>query len=129
MRSTTKTKVQVQEYLKNGLNGKKVIMKLEPEIKEATAEVKASRMLNSVKFKEELFKVMEEKGLKDEKVLTKHKKNIFQNKHLPSSNTAIDMYYKLKGSYAPEKKQSTNLNLDITLKELGEQLKELKEAE
>src|SRR3990167_7715086 len=93
----------------------------------------ASENLTKPYLKEALEQAMEEQGITDDLLLKEHKKVIIQSKHLPSKNTAIDMAYKLKGSYAPDKKQVSNLNININdseqvLKRLKDLRDELKEA-
>src|SRR3990167_4516113 len=92
----------------------------------------ASENLTKPYLKEALEQAMEEQGITDDLLLKEHKKVIIQSKHLPSKNTAIDMAYKLKGSYAPDKKQVSNLNININdseqvLKRLRDLKDELKE--
>lgn len=76
--------------------------------------------------------IMENYGLSEEEILREHKKVIVQDKNLPAKNTALDMVYKLKGSYAPTKSDNRSLNVKINLtgKELDFQIQEkLKELE
>ena len=110
MLSKTKAKILAKEYINNDFNATETIKKIEPNIKNKTAGVKASRMLESVVFQKSLAEVMEEQGINNEIILREHKKVLVQDKHLPSKNTAIDMFYKLQGSYAPEKKLTLNIN-------------------
>ena len=133
MISKVKTRILAQEYLSNGLNATKAVKKYKPNLSNKVAGITASRMLDNDRFKNSLQEVMEEQGITDDLLLKEHKKVIIQSKHLPSKNTAIDMAYKLKGSYAPDKKQVSNLNININdseqvLKRLKDLRDELKEA-
>jgi len=66
---------------------------------------------------------------KDElKPIQIHKRNMAQNKNIPASNQALDMYYKIKGKYAPVKSINLNINpqnIDNRIKELQNELKQL----
>lgn len=101
-----------KEYIKQGYNASATIKKLEPHLKPATAKLKAHRMITSEIFKKSLAEVMEEKGLTDEVVSQIHERNLKQSKSLPASNEAINIYHKLKGNFAPEKKLTLNINVN-----------------
>jgi hypothetical protein len=135
MTSKTRVKTIAEEYLKNGLNGKRAVMKFRPDIQENSAEVIASRLLNNDMFKESIQEVINENPkLRKSKVLSKLASNIYQEKHLPSSNSAMDMYFKLQGDYAAEKKEIKSLNINYNdkqqvikrLKDLEEELNEVR---
>ena len=101
--------------------------------KDQTSRVIASENLAKPYLREAIEERLEEAGITDDLLFSEHKKVIIQSKHLPSKNGAIDMAYKLKGSYAPDKKQVSNLNININdteqvLKRLKDLKDELKEA-
>ena len=50
-------------------------------------------------------------------IMQEHESVIKQNEHIPAKNTAIDMAYKLYGTYAPDR--SVNVNLNIPTDERG----------
>lgn len=54
-------------------------------------------------IKKYIHKVLDEEGFTRDKVKLQHFRNMMQDKSISASNTAIDMYYKKTGSYAPEK--------------------------
>lgn len=56
---------------------------------------------------------LEEYGFNDENVTRQHLFLLNQHADLKTKAKAIDMHYKLKGSYAPEKSQSINLDVKI----------------
>jgi len=73
-------------------------------------------------IKRYIDKVLSDEGYTDEVVRVEHFKNIKQDKSLSAKNTAIDMYYKKRSSYAPEKKhiitnKLTNEQLDRILED------------
>ena len=78
-----------------------------------TAGQIATENLNKPQLKERLLQVMAEKGIDNSFLLTKHKENVSQNKNLPARNTALDMFYRILGSYAPEETRNFNLNLNL----------------
>ena len=124
--SKVKTKILAEEYLRNGLNATQAVKKFRPAYNNNVAKVAASRMLASDNFKESIQEVMEEQGITDKMLLREHTKVIKQDKHLPSKNGAIDMAYKLKGSYAPIKSESKTLSININdIKQVEERTKQL----
>ena len=79
---------------------------------ENTARMIASDNLTKPNIIQELKERMEKRGLTLDKITQVHKRNAVQSENLPASNTAVDMYYKIHGAYAPEKKM--NVNIDLT---------------
>lgn len=134
MISKVSAKILAKEYLSNGLNATKTIKKFKPKYNNGTAKVAGSRMLSSDNFRKGITEVMEEQGITDDYLLKEHNKVIKQDKHLPSKNTAIDMAYKLRGDYAPEKREIKSLNINYNdteqvkkrLKDLEDELKEVR---
>ena len=131
-RLSYKQKAFIKEAVKT-LNPTEAIVRSYDVKNRVVAKSMASENLAKPYLKEALEQAMEEQGITDDLLLKEHKKVIIQSKHLPSKNTAIDMAYKLKGSYAPDKKQVSNLNININdseqvLKRLRDLKDELKEA-
>ena len=122
-----------KRYLENNMNGTKTAKELYKTKNDRIAENIASTNLSKPIFERSILKEMEKQGLTDEGLMTIHKRNLEQAEHLPSSNAALDMAYKLRGDYAPEKKQSISLNIDLNnpeaidkrIAELTGQLKQL----
>jgi len=112
------------------MNMSAVVRENKPHISKGSVKVAASRILNNTEFKKTLIEELELKGLNDEKVAEVHRRNLVQEENLPASNSAIDMYNKVKGNYAPQRTEKITLNL--TGKELQEHkrslLEELKEV-
>ena len=59
--------------------------------------------LRKLQIKNYIYKVLSDEGFTNDKVRLKHFRNMMQDKSISASNTAIDMYYKKTGTYAPEK--------------------------
>ena len=122
-----------KSYLKNKCNGTKTALEVYDTESKNTAHAIASENLQKPTFQRAILKEMEAQGLTDKGLMNIHKRNLEQAELLPSSNAALDMAYKLRGDYAPEKKQSISLNIDINnpeaidkrIEELTTQLKEL----
>jgi len=75
--------------------------------KRARAENTAAQIgrenLRKLQIKKYIYKVLSDEGFTDDKVRLKHFRNMMQDGNISASNTAIDMYYKKTGGYAPEK--------------------------
>lgn len=131
MISKLKSKVYAKEYVNQGFNASKTIKTLEPHRSNDYAKVKGTRMIASVNFKKSLEEVMTEKGLTDDKVSQIHQRNLTQERSLPASNEAINIYHKIKGNYAPEKKAVLNINIQDPqaiqkrIEDIEEELKQL----
>ena len=78
-----------------------------------TARAIASQNLTKLNIREALLREFEKKDLNNDLVSDKHKENIVQGKNLPARNTALDMFYKITGAYAPEERRETRLNINI----------------
>ncbi len=124
-RTRVKNKVLAKQYIAEDMNMSAVVRENKPHIKPGSVRVAASRILNNKEFKKTLIEELELKGLNDEKVAEIHRRNLTQEDNLTASNTAIDMYNKVKGNYAPQR--SENITLNLTGKELQEHKKNLLE--
>ena len=111
MKSKTKDKVLAKEYLANGMNGSAVMRKFKPHLTKSSTKVRASKMLNDPGFQRALKDEMETQGITSSKLSELLNRNMGQENNLPASNTAIDMAFKVRGDYAPEKKLNLNLKL------------------
>ena len=103
-----------------------------PEKLEGEDHDKNARIAFETKFKKAIEEVMEEQGITSDYLLKEHNKVIKQDKHLPSKISGLDMAYRLKGSYAPDKKLNITANYkDIEAVKQKEQqlLNELKQLE
>lgn len=73
---------------------------------------------------------LEEYGFNDDEAFKQHLFLLNQHSDLKSKAKAVELYYKLKGSFAPEKTANLNINLegdlnDPRIKELTEKLNQL----
>lgn len=130
-----KTKAFAKEFVDNGMNGKQAILTIQPQLTDNSATNSASRLLSRDDVKLAVAEELEARKLNLGHIIKKHKRNVDQNDNFAASNTAIDMFYRLIGAYAPEKKQTTSLNVNIddhdvhkVLAQLGGQIKQLKDT-
>ena len=61
--------------------------------------------------------LLEEHGFNDDNVSKQHLFLLNQHSDYKSKAKAVDMFYQLKGKYAPVKSTSVNLNLDVEAKD------------
>lgn len=92
--------------------------------KRTTATAIGHENLQKPYIRNALLKAMEEKGISEVMLVKEHKKIVTQDKNLPAKNTALDMMYRLRGDYAPEKHASINLTIK-TEAEANQRLQEL----
>lgn len=76
--------------------------------------VTPQKLTESKGFKE----LMDEHGLGDKDLASKHKK-FLNSKKEEIGVKALDMAYKVKGNYAPEKTTSLNFNINASTKDLS----------
>lgn len=90
----------------------------------------ARNKLKKVEIQRSLQEEMENKGIDNELITVITKRNLKQDKNIPASNQVLDMYHKLKGNYAPEKRVNISItpdNINNRLKELEYELKQLQD--
>ena len=112
--SNVKYKQHAKEYVKNGFNATKMVKAVNPKVKGGYANIKGYRMIRNDNFNSALVEVMAEKGLDNDFTTKILKRNIDQQENIAGSNSGLDMFYKVTGAYAPEKKQNLNINVDLT---------------
>lgn len=115
-------------YLDFKGNGVEAIYEAGYEVKSAlVAAAMASDMLRKPNITAYINSKLEEAGLNDDDAFKQHLFLLNQHADLKSKAKAVDMYYKLKGTYAPEK--SVNVNIDVPatpqIKELAHGLIEI----
>lgn len=126
-----KTKAYAKEYIKQGFNGTATALKFAKKgklMKRRTAEAIASENLSKPIYQKAIIEEMEKIKLNDTFINRITKRNIKQKKSTSASNQAIDIYHKVKGSYAPVKRETLNITLtgkDLDAK-IQEKIKELK---
>ena len=96
----------IREYVQSG-NATQSAMKAGYSPNNAkAASVTAVRLLANASVRAEVVEAFEKQGLSMDEVMETHARNIKQDKHLPTSQRAIDSYYELTGV----KKQDTTTN-------------------
>ena len=126
-----KTKAFAREYIKNNFNGTKTALKMASKnklMKPETAKAIASENLTKPIYQKAIIEEMERINLNDTLINRITKRNIKQKSSLSASNQAMDMYHKVKGSYAPIKRESVNITLtgaDLDAK-IQDKIQELK---
>lgn len=94
---------------------------------ETTVRTIASENLTKPNIAEAIETLLKEDKTSVEMI---HKRNMAQNNSIPASNQAVEMYYKLNGSYAPERSVNLNINLDNVdehIKDLTNELNNIQE--
>lgn len=86
----------------------------------------AKENLEKPRLQRALAEEMEAQGIDNTLITSITKRNLTQGINIPASNQVLDIIHKLKGSYAPEKKITMNINPDNIDKLIEERLIELK---
>lgn len=106
-----KAKSFARSYVRHKLNGRKAALEnyntTDPHVASSIATENLTKPVFITAIQEELAAA----GLTKAKAMQILDRNLSQEGHLPSSNAALDMLFKLTGSYAAERK----LNLSLTL--------------
>lgn len=131
---TLKEKLFCDSYLDFKGNGVQAVFEAGYECKNAiVAAAIAHENLRKPHLIAYVNSKLEEFGFNDDEAYKQHLYLMNQHADLKSKAKAIDMYYKLKGSYAPEKKDLTtqgekiaSADLDELATKMSEKLKEQK---
>jgi len=127
-----KTKAWAKEYIANNFNGTETALKFGKKgMTRRTAEAIASENLSKAIYQKPIIREMDNIKLDDTLINRITKRNIKQKGSLSASNTAIDIYHKVKGTYAPIKRETVNVNLkgaDLD-KRIDEKIEELKQLQ
>lgn len=75
------------------------------------SDVAAYQMLSKPYIQIRIQQILQATGFDDLAVAAQHLKLIKQDESLPVKHKAIDMFYKLKGLYAPEKREITRTEI------------------
>ena len=117
-------------YVKNGFNGSKTAKEVWGIKNDATARKEACKILSKPDTQRQIAEVMKEQGLDSAFITKVTKRNIKQSKNYAASNSAIDMWHRLEGNYAPEKHANMNINIPVDIdgavKDLLQELEMLK---
>lgn len=84
-----------REYVKSG--GKAKASAIKAGYSEKGAGQAANQLLNTPEIQNEIGKVFERAGLSIDEVAEIHKRNMLQDKHLPTSQRAVTDYYDITG--------------------------------
>jgi len=109
-----KTKAWAKEYIKNNFNGTQTALEMASKnklMKRETAKAIASENLTKPIYQNAIIEEMEEIGLNNDFINKITKRNIKQGTNISASNQAVDMFHKIKGNYAPEKRITANISL------------------
>lgn len=107
-RLTEKERRFVREYVKTG-NGTQSALAAGYNTNAKGASVIASSNLAKLRIREEVAKVMAENDIELHNVLAIHKRNLEQDKHLPTSQKAVNDYYELVGLKEQKSENSVNI--------------------
>ncbi len=121
-RLTNKMRAFTKEYIKNGFNGTQAALKTYDTMDYNTAHSIAAENIQKPAIKQRIDEVLNE-GIEDTEIRDTHKRNLLQDTNIPASNQALDMLYKIKGAYAPEKRIS--LNGTLTAEQIDNRIKEI----
>jgi hypothetical protein len=75
------------------------------------SDVAAYKMLSRPYIQIRIQQILQATGFDDLAVAAQHLKLITQDNSLPVKHKAIDMFYKLRGLYAPEKREVTTTHI------------------
>ena len=120
-----------ERYVANNMNGTQTAVELYNAKERKTAQSIATENLSKPVMQKAIVEEMEKQGLDDKTISEIMNRNVKQKQSYSASNTAIDIYHKVKGTYAPEKKETINLNLTgVDLKDaIRDTMSEIKELE
>lgn len=109
-RLTLKQKLFCKYYLETSGNGAEAVIRAGYNVNDENgdpdrvlAKSIASENLTKPYLRKHIGSLLEAKGFNDEAVKMEHLTLISQRKNLAVKARAIDIYYKMKGNYAPEK--------------------------
>lgn len=109
---TVKEKLFCEAYLEFYGDGVKAIYEAGYDVKNSlVASAMASDKLRKPNIMAYVNSKLDEYGYNDDNVKKQHLFVINQMADLRAKNTALDMFYKLTGKYAPEKSVNVNVNL------------------
>ena len=128
-------KIAAKKYIDSGFNMKKAIIELHPGIKEKTAEVRGTRMLRNVKFRQELSTILE--GIDEEtlnlrlrellnaKVITEYKgkARLTDLPNYSERRKALNIIFELLDLYPAKKidERSVSMNIYAQLEQMNKE--------
>ena len=122
---TYKQEAFSRAYIKNKMNGVKTAKEVYNPTTYGSAHAIASENIQKPAVKKRIDELLNE-ILPEDKALSILNRNITQEKNIPASNQALDMAFKIKGAYAPEKKLTVSLTVNQVLEREKLLLEELR---
>ena len=131
-----RTKLFAKKYVENNLNGTETAMQMYDVKNRNVARSIAGENLMKPAFNTAIQEQLELSGLNRTRRLSLLDRNSRQKKNYSASNQAIEIATKIAGDYAPERKESLSVSIDLTnqaqvenrLFEIQEELKKLQET-
>lgn len=105
---TEKERRFIKEYVKTG-NGTRSVLAAGYDTNAKNASVVANANLKRLKIREEIARLMADNDIELHNVLKIHKRNLEQDKHLPTSQKAVNDYYELVGLKEQKNENSVNI--------------------
>ncbi len=93
---THKEKAFIKEYAKT-LNGTQSALKVYDTNSANSASVIASDNLAKPRIRLEIERLLNDNGIQVDEVFSIHRRNMLQDKHLPTSQKAVDSFHELLG--------------------------------
>lgn len=94
---TNKQKAFTKAYVKNKQNGTQAIMEAYDVKSVSVASAMGTENLAKPKIKEEIARLLENNEIFVSDILKVHKRNMLQDKHLPTSQKAVGDFYDILG--------------------------------
>ena len=103
-------------YVAHGGNGAAAYRSIRPNVTAKTATVEGSLTLAKPSVQQRIQELLQAQGLTVELAMSTHKRNMVQNKHLPTSQKAVETVYQLAGMLKHGDNTNT-VNIGIYTKE------------
>lgn len=103
-------------YIENGLNATKAYKSLK-KTTDITARVEGSKTLSNPIVREKIQELLNQRQLTVDNAIEIHKRNMFQEKHLPTSQKAVELVYELQGVIKRGESGGNTVNVGIVVKE------------
>lgn len=112
---TLKQRLFAEEYVKNNGNASQAAIKVYRDMKtENIARSMGSENLTKPVIRAEIHRLLEQNGVVIDDIVKTHRRNMLQNKHLPTSQNAVRDFYDILGvRKSVEDKSSVQIALII----------------
>ena len=101
------------EYLRNGLNATKAYKAIKKTSTDITARTEGSRVLAKPNVRERINDLMAQAELTVEEAMRVHRRNMLQEKHLPTSQKAVETVYQLEGLIKTGESNGAPVNVGV----------------